>query len=503
MMTGLQTLIDSSWLTWVIAMPLLAACTTIVLRRWSAAIGLLCSLVIACLVAALGQQVILRGPQQTDLGGWGTPLGITLYADGLSVFLLGLTALIGGFVSIYATAYFRPRSGTRVPPTHATFFWPLWMFLWAALNGLFLSADIFNVYVAFEMLGLSSVALVALSNNAPAVSAAMRYLLVSLMGSLSYLLGVAFLYGAAGSLDAASLAKVLVPAPHSFAALALMSTGLLMKSALFPLHFWLPLAHANAPAPVSALLSALVVKASFYILLRLWFGVFENLLTTGAAIIPGVLGVAAILWGSIQALASRRLKQLIAYSTVAQLGYLFLVFPLGITAGPPWTAWRAAIYFIAAHACAKAAVFLAAGNVLQAFGHDRIDELRGCAQKLPVSLFAFAVAGVSLIGLLPSGGFIAKWLFLEAALGGNRWGYAAVILAGGLLATAYVFRFFSRAFSHAAAGLLAVKVPRRMEWSALALALCAMALGLTGAHVLDLLQVGIPVTGPAWGEGRP
>jgi formate hydrogenlyase subunit 3/multisubunit Na+/H+ antiporter MnhD subunit len=490
-------------MAWVIAAPLLAACATLLLRRHSAALGLTSAAVIAGLVAALGVRVVLAGPQQMDVGGWGDPLGIKLYADGLSVWLLGVTALIGGSVSVYAAAYFKPGAGGPAGRHAPARFWPLWMFLWAALNALFLAADLFNVYVSLEMLGIAAIALVALSDDARAVSAAVRYLMVGLLGSLSYLMGIALLYCGAGVLSVSSLADAVAPAPYSYSALALMTAGLLMKSALFPLHFWLPPAHANAPAPVSALLSALVVKASFYVLVRLWFGVFPNILTTEAAFILGALGAAAVLWGSIQAFAARRLKQLIAYSTVAQVGYLFLVFPLGTPASPPWTAWKAAMYFVAAHACAKAAVFLAAGNVLKAFGHDRIEELSGCVQALPVSLFAFAVAAVSLIGLPPSGGFIAKWMFLEAALGRGQWGFAAVILAGGLMATAYIFRFFSRAFSNVPHPFSTVKIPRRMEWSALALALGAIFLGLTGTMVLDWLDVGVPATGPAWVGGRP
>jgi formate hydrogenlyase subunit 3/multisubunit Na+/H+ antiporter MnhD subunit len=239
------------------------------------------------------------------------------------------------------------------------------------------------------------------------------------------------------------------------------------------------------------------------VLLRLWFEVFADLVTDALAAIAGVLGSAAIVWGSIQALCARRLKQLIAYSTVAQIGYLFLVFPLGAGAGPGGAAWSAALYFLLAHACAKAAAFMAAGNVQRAFGHDRIDDLQGAVQQLPLSLFAFAVAGVSLIGLPPSGGFIAKWLFLSAALEAGRWGFAAVIVAGGLLATAYIFRFFSRAFRHVPEGAGCHALPPSMEWSALALALCSMALGLTATPVLEVLQTGLPFAASPVAGGRP
>ncbi|MFQ5488823.1 MAG: proton-conducting transporter membrane subunit, partial [Gammaproteobacteria bacterium] len=217
-------------------------------------LGLFVALAVVTCVAGLARLVAEQGAQRYAVGGWGAPLGIDLYADGLSLLMLMVTAALGLGISVYSTGYFeRKRSAV---------FWPLWLFLWAALNALFLSADIFNLYVTLELLGLAAVALVALAGGAEALISAMRYLLVSLLGSLFYLLGVALLYHSYGSVDIAILAERVEPSPAVWAAMGLMSAGLLLKTALFPLHFWLPPAHANAPAPVSALLSALVVKAS-------------------------------------------------------------------------------------------------------------------------------------------------------------------------------------------------------------------------------------------------
>jgi formate hydrogenlyase subunit 3/multisubunit Na+/H+ antiporter MnhD subunit len=366
------------------------------------------------------------------------------------------------------------------------------MFLWSALNALFLSGDLFNLYVTLELLGLSGVSLVALSRTTDASQAAMRYLLVSLTGSLIYLMGVAFLYAANATLDLKLLSTVGSASSSTSTAFALMAAGLIMKSALFPTHFWLPPAHANAPAPVSAVLSALVVKASFYIMMRLWLMVFEPFINPTAVQFMGVLAAFAIIWGSVQALVTERLKLLVAYSTVAQIGYLFLIFPLSSISGTNQTAWQGGIYFILSHACAKAAVFLAAGNVIYSFGHDRINELNGIVRRLPVSMFAFALAGVSLIGLPPSGGFIAKWLLLNTALTGDQWWWGALIILGGLLSTAYIFRFFSRAFSYSPQIEEGRPAPWIMEWTAFGLALCALILGLIAPTVIRLFAVGKP-----------
>jgi len=469
---------DFSWGVLVILLPLAGAVSCFLWPRRAVTLGLITALGVVACVAGLGWQVVEQGAQRYAVGGWGAPMGIDLYVDGLSVLMLMVTALVGLGISVYSSGYF-----DRDKAIH---FWPLWMFLWTALNALFLSADIFNLYVTLELLGLAAVALVALAGGADALTGAMRYLLVSLLGSLAYLLGVALLYHSYGSVDIAILAQRVEPSPAVWAAVGLMSAGLLLKTALFPLHFWLPPAHASAPVPVSALLSALVVKASFYILLRLWLEVFPP---TNAALgqLLGLLGAAAVLWGGLQALRQTRLKMLIAYSTVAQLGYLFLAFPLGTS-----IAWKGALYLLLSHAVAKAAMFMAAGNILRFGGHDRIADLDRVAQRLPLTLTAFGLAGVSSMGLPPSGGFIAKWLLLDAALRAEQWWWAIILILGGLLAAAYVFKVIGHAFTQAEVTHEAGAVPATMEWAALALALAAILLGLVALWPLALMEIGSP-----------
>ena len=317
----------SNWGVVLILLPLAGALLAFLFRRAATIIGIGAALATSLAAAGVARAVIMDGTLHHAVGGWGAPLGIDLRADGLSVLMLLMTAAVGLAISFYAPAYFRDE------PRKTEQFWPLWLFLWTGLNALFLSADIFNLYVTLELLGLAAVSLTALSGRADALTGAMRYLLATLLGSLAYLLGVALLYHGFGSVDIAILAERVEASPVVWAALGLMSAGLLLKTALFPLHFWLPPAHASAPAPVSALLSALVVKASFYILLRLWLEIFGPLVGDGVGELLGLLGAAAVLWGSLQALRQTRLKLLIAYSTVAQLGYMFLAFPLAPASG--------------------------------------------------------------------------------------------------------------------------------------------------------------------------
>lgn len=487
---------DLPWEALLILLPLTGAAAGALWPPAARAIGLLTTAGGLLLLAGLGTAVADAQTLRHAVGGWGAPLGIELRADALSLVFLTATALVGLGVAVYADSYFE-RSQARG-------FWPLWLFLLGALNALFLSADLFNLYVTLELMGLAAVALTAFSGGRAALSGAMRYLLATLLGSLVYLLGVALLYHATGTLDFSLLTQRLEAGPAARTALGLMGAGLALKTALFPFHFWLPPAHSSAPAPVSALLSALVVKASFYILVRLWLELFaplSGLEGAGTGEVLGWLGMAAILWGSWQALRQPRVKLLVAYSTVAQIGYLFLAFPLLTAAGlPDPAAWRAVLWLVLAHALAKAAMFLAAGNLLRFGGHDRIPDLDCVAQRLPLTVAAFALAGISIAGLPPTGGFIGKWLLLEAALLQGRWDLVAVMLLGGLLAAGYVFKVVGHFFTPAAAGHAARPVPAAMEWTALTLAILALLLGLAPAWLLPWLDLAV---GPGPAEAVP
>jgi len=481
------TMQEYPWIVIIILLPLSGAILSFLFPRRVKLLGLLLALSVIAAVAGLAWQVIEHGAQRYAIGGWAAPLGIDLYADGLSLLMLMVTTLVCLGVSIYSTGYFNRAYFRR---SRAIYFWPLWMFLWAALNALFLSSDIFNLYVTLELLGLSAVALVALAGGADALTSAMRYLFVNLLGSLFYLSGVVLLYHSFGSLDIAILSQQIEPSPAVWAAAGLISAGLLLKTALFPMHFWLPSAHASAPGPVSALLSALVVKASFYILLRLWLEIFPVESPVPGQLL-GVLGSIAIFWGGIQALRQMRLKMLIAYSTVAQIGYLFLAFPL---AG--YIAWKGMFFLLISHALAKTAMFMAAGNILHFGGHDRIKDFDHVVQYQPLTSAAFALAGISIMGLPPSGGFIGKWLLLEAAIHSGQWWLVIIIILGSLLAAAYIFKVIGFAFTQSKMSHQTRKVPVQIQWTALALALAAILLGLIAPWPLALMDIGLP-----FGEG--
>jgi formate hydrogenlyase subunit 3/multisubunit Na+/H+ antiporter MnhD subunit len=434
---------------------------------------------------------------QYTVGGWDPPLGVAFRADGLSAVMIVTAAVLICGIGVFARAQFPAPRGAETRTSLV--FWTLLLAVWGALNAVFIGGDLFNLYVALELLTFAAVPLVSLDGRAETLTAALRYLLFALLGSILYLLGTVLLYGAYGTLDIILLSGRIRAEPAAWAAISLMTAGLLAKAALYPFHLWLPPAHAGAPAPASAILSGLVVKAPFFLVVRLWFDVMPGLPEHAAAQILGALGAAAIIFGSVLAMRQARLKLLIAYSTVAQIGYLFLMFPLAVRpeTGHPWStaAWTGGVLQAVSHAFAKAAMFMAAGLIAEALGHDRIAGLTGIGRALPITVFAFGLGGLSLMGLPPSGGFVAKAMLLTAAVAENQWWWAVVVLTGGLLAGGYIFLVLARALADANEPLtLLSTISRGRQAVVVALALCAVVLGLVPLRPLDLLQIGRPGT---------
>lgn len=468
-----------------ILLPLLAACVTSVLRgRWGARITLVVGVALMACAGLLGHELSHSGPWRHSVGGWRAPLGIDLLVDWPALTLLALTAVVGTGVSVHARSYFESAEEAR------DFFWPLWLALWGGLGVLALSSDVFTLYVAFELIGLSAIALVAQGKNAEAAPAAERYVFVSIVAALGYLLAVALLYAEYGVLDVQLLSQLVRPSPSTWLAFALATASLAAKAALLPLHGWLPPAHANAPAPTSAILSSLVVKAAFFALLRLASTVFVAIRTPLLDFALSAMGAAAVIAASVFAMRQERLKRVVAYSTVAQLGYLMLPFAFG----PPSPDTLAGILtFAVAHGLAKAALFLAAGNVQVALGHDRIAGLQGAAAALPLSFGAMALAGMSLAGLPLSGGFVAKWKLIEVSIHQGHWAVVAVLLLGGLLAVAYLVRILGSALKEPQVPVTCRRIPLLMEIAPLGLAVSAVLLAF------------VPVSGAmgAFGEVVP
>ncbi|MDY0340120.1 MAG: proton-conducting transporter membrane subunit [Coriobacteriia bacterium] len=467
-----MTLVDHLPALLIIAPLAGAAITFVTERSVDRIVAVLTSIIITLFSGMLLYRVASGGAFRYEIGGWGAPIGIDLVADGPAALFLLLTAVVGTAVTIYATAYFPKDCGTSYG--HGLF-WTLWLFMWTSLNALFLTGDVFNVYVCLELIGISAVALVTLKGDADALRAGARYLFASMLAAMTYLLGVALLYSSTGQLDMEMLRATLTPDSGAATGLALMVAALVLKTALVPAHFWLPTAHASAPTPVSAALSALVVKASYFAILRLMLSVMPPGFIPGAGTLLGILGSMAIIWGSLQAMRQTRIKQWVAYSTVAQIGYLFIVFPLADSGADVLAAALGGVLLHAlSHGLAKTALFLGAGSLMDRFGHNEIARMTGAARTLPVLTATVALAGVTMMGLPPSGGFGSKWQLVSASIGAGQWWWALVLGLGGLLAAAYMFRVLAVLLSDTPTEVRPTHAPVRLEWLPLALAVAAL-----------------------------
>ena len=479
----------ADWLTLIVLLPLFGAMAAFVLPRAGHLPGILALAGTGLAVAMTAAEVARAGVLIVPLGGWGAALGIDLRADGLSVVMLIMTLGVGALASVGAAGGLGARGAPGDQHRQLRYYWPLWLLLLTGLNGVYLSTDIFNLYVMIEVIALAAVGLAVLSGKVAALRAGLEYMYASILGALMFLLGTGLVYLELGRLDIGGLAAA-APSPTLGAALGLMVVGLGLKTAAFPLHFWLPAAHANATAPVSALLSGLVIKAALFILLRL----LQAMPQPGDALLGviGLMGTGAVIWGGIQALRAERLKLMVAWSTVAQVGLILVAL---VRAGPAGLtdSWKAAVILMLAHGVAKAAMFLAVGRIRDEIGHDRIRDLDRAPTRPALAQFTFALAAISLIGLPPSLGFIGKWSLMEGALSAGYWHWVAVAMIGTLFSIVY--------FSRVLAGFLRFdRVRGTLEehkgWAAadaapLALAVAAVGLGLMAAPILSFLDAGV------------
>ena len=433
----------------------------------------------------------------TDLG---IP-GISVRLDGLALLFILLTALVSGLSATQALLYFSDQ-----PALQSRLWGRFWMLV-PGLNLVWVAGDLITLYFAMEVVALCVAGLIVLSDEGESFRSALRYVQAVLLGTLAFLLGVVLLYAVYGSVSLQVLGEEIAWSPLTGLAFGLITAGLVYRAALFPLHSWLPPAHGSSYAPLSALLSALVTKASFYSLARLWLDWGPQAGSYAAAQLLGAMGAMAILWGGWMACRQTNLKMLVAYSSVNQVGYFFLLFPLliGVSAEVATLARDGAMLQVLSHALAKAALFMAAGNLVAAIGSKKITDLNGVNHLLPLSLLSFGLAGVSIMGLPPSGGFLAKWYLLQSSLISGQWWWVPVLLLGGLLSAAYVFRVYRQFFAEEG---LAKKddisqhsvgrdnadhshsVPWLLEIAPMILALMAVGLGLLASTPLGIMTFG-------------
>jgi multicomponent Na+:H+ antiporter subunit D len=394
-------------------------------------------------LSLLGLGVALdRGELRHELGGWPPPIGVEYVLDPLAGFIAVVVAAIGLIVIAYpSNPGFGLRPGRGVP------LYPLVLLLLGGLLGVLMSGDLFHVFVFLEIYAIASYALVSLGGPR-ATLASLRYLVFGTIGSGLYLLGVGFLYFMTGSLNMADVSERVGPLLENesvIAALVLIVVGLAIKMALFPLHVWLPEAHSYAPPGVAALLAAIQVKVAAYALIRIMFGVFGVEMVTVSVPVADLLvwfSAAGILFGSILAIAQRDFKRMLAYSTVAQLGYI----GVGIGLANP-IALVGALLHVVNHAVMKSCLFLVAGGVLAETGVKEIARYAGMWRRMPWTMAGFGIAALSMIGIPPTAGFFSKWNLFLGSLEADQWALAAIIAASTVLTAVYFVRLFEQIFT--------------------------------------------------------
>jgi multicomponent Na+:H+ antiporter subunit D len=426
--------------------------------RLSHPLALLTSVLNLGAATALLWQVMAEGPRSYALGGWAPPWGIELRVDHLSALMVILIASLSTLVLVFAGRGLAPALWSRRP-----FFYSLYLLLTLGMTGMSVTGDLFNLYVFIEVTALTSYALIAVGDEQAPV-AAFRYLIIGTLGAMFYLLGVAWLYGLTGTLNFADVAEKLRQMPDTgpaAVALAFMLVGFGIKAALFPLHAWLPDAYSYAPNVTSAFLGAVGTKIGAYGVFRVLYTVYEVGLSPPSwpvLDIMGALASVAIVLGSVLAIAQTDLKRMLAYSSVAQLGYVLLGFSmasaLGITGG---------VLHIVNHALMKCCLFLVAAAVVARLGHRDIRHFGGLGKDMPLTMAAFTVAAISMIGLPPTAGFFSKWYLVNGAVQKGNWVYVAVILVSSLLTSIYFFRILERAWLRALADPAAALEPARGE----------------------------------------
>ncbi len=369
-------------------------------------------------------------------GGWPPPFGILMVLDGLSVLVL-LVVNIAGFLSlVYSTEYMKNY-------TAPVYYYTLFSLLLAGLNGTVISGDVFNLIVFVEITAVASYALVAFGTEKKELEAAFRYAMLGALAFVSLLLGVGVLYSYTSTLNMADMAAVLASgAPGQTIAFVtvLFIAGFGLKAALVPFHSWLPDAHPAAPAPISAMLSGVVIKTiGIYALVRILFNVFG--MTDEVSAVLGWLGILSMGFGVLLAIGQWDFKRLLAYHSISQIGYVVfgiaLGTPLGIVGG---------LFHLFNHSLFKSLLFLNAGSIEQAAGTRNLDELGGLSKKMPVTSATCLIASLSIAGVPPLCGFWSKLIIIIAAFQAGHTAGAVVCILTGIVTLASFLKVQQYAF---------------------------------------------------------
>lgn len=473
----------------IVVLPLMAAPLCVLLHRATLAWFVFLATSWACLFIAflLYVQVRIGGPISYAMGGWPPPFGIELRLDELNTVVLMLVAGIAAVSAIYA----RTSVAGELSRERAYLFYATLSLCLCGLLGITVTGDAFNLFVFLEISSLSSYGLIAMGVHRRALISAFQYLVMGTIGGTFLLIGIGFLYMMTGSLNMADIAERLPAVSDSRtveAGLAFIVVGASLKLALFPLHVWLPNAYTYAPSIITAFIAATSTKVAVYALMRFLFTVFGAAYAFGQIPLGEVLvglSVVAMISGSLAAIFQTDLKRLLAWSSIAQIGYIMLGVALANPAGV-----SAALVHMVNHGIIKGALFMAAGAYFLRLRSVSLNDIAGLGKQMPWTSAAFVLAGLALIGVPATGGFISKWMLLEAVLEPGHYGLAAAILVSSLLALIYIGRVVEALYFRERPdnGPLAAEAPLEMRIATWTLVLATIAFGLYATPLIEAAQ---------------
>ncbi|MCX5497607.1 monovalent cation/H+ antiporter subunit D family protein [Kaistia dalseonensis] len=423
----------------VVILPLFGALVAALVRRpllaW--AVSLIAAIGSFVVAVALLVQVRAEGVVSYRIGGWAPEIGIEYRVDAVNGLILVLVTAIAVLTLVYA----RRSVLSEIIPERIAWFYAMLMLCLTGLLGMAVTGDAFNVFVFLEISSLSTYVLIALGRDRRALVAAYQYLIVGTIGATFYVIGVGLLYLATGTLNLGLIVERLpeIASPRALiAAEAFIVVGIALKLALFPLHAWLPNAYAYAPSSATVFLASTATKVAVYLLARYIFGVFGVHLGIGSVAIASVLivlSLAAMFIASAAAVFQNDIKRLLAFSSVAQVGYITLGLALANQSGI-----TGAFLHIVNHALMKGAAFMAVGAIIYRSGTCKLDELSGIGRTMPVTAAALTIAGLGLIGVPGTSGFISKYYLVLGAFEAGFWWVALLIVASSVIAVLYVGR---------------------------------------------------------------
>lgn len=412
------------------------------------------------------------------LGGWRPPFGIVLVADQLSALFLAMSTTVVAAGILYAL-------GCKDKCVSYPAFMPLFLCMGAGLNGALLTGDIFNLFVFIELMVVASVTLVAISDNRLGLEAAIKYLFISAMGTLFLLVGIAALYTTFGTLNIADIARLLTPGQRPLlaqTAAVMLMCAFLLKSAVFPFHFWQPDFHTTAPTPIGSLLSSVVVKVGVYGLIRLTTLLFvaEAPLIQSVLVVLGLVG---IFFGSLGALQTYDGKRMLAYSTFGQIG--FILVGIGLGTGP---ALAAALVYTVNHSFIKTALLMITGVVASRTlpKTARLSEIGGVGKTMPFTSGLYFIGGLALAGVPPLNGFISKLALVQGAILAEQWLVLGLVVSAGVITLLYMTRTWQWIFQRKPDPEVKTKAyGDSLLAPTLLIGLCLL-LGLFGGPLVDL-----------------